>query len=92
MTCSLDAERATTVRTALDTQVSTWLRTRQYDGKDLVPEDVTTTEQLTAQAFTRLAEVFLAATDKQRTEPYTPTVVTTPPTLSPQCTIPHQVP
>ena len=71
----LDTERATTVRTALDIQVSTWLRARQYDHKDPLPEDVTTTEQLTAQAFTRLAEVFLSATDTQRTEPYTPTVL-----------------
>jgi hypothetical protein len=71
----LDAERATTVRTAVDIQVSAWLRARQYDGKDLVPEDLTTTEQLSAHAFTRLAEVFLSATDSKRTEPYTPTVV-----------------
>jgi hypothetical protein len=71
----LDAERATLVRTAVDIQVSAWLRSRQYDKKDLVPEDVTSTEQLTAQAFTHLAEVYLSATEKQRTEPYTPTVV-----------------
>jgi hypothetical protein len=71
----LDAERATVVRTALDTQVSTFLRTRQFDHTEQVAEDVATTEQLTAEAFTRLAEVYLAATDEQRANRYTPTLV-----------------
>ena len=71
----LDAERATTVRTAVDTQVSAYLRARQYDHQELVPQDVVTTEQLTAQAFTRLAEIYLTTTDHHRAEPFTPTVV-----------------
>ena len=71
----LDAERATVVRTALDIQVSAFLRTRQFDHTDQVPADVTSTEQLTAEAFTRLAEVFLTATDTQRNDRYTPTVL-----------------
>jgi len=71
----LDAQRATTVRTAIDIQVSAWLRARQYDQQRPLPEDVVTTRQLTAQAFTRLAEVFLTTTDQQRSEPFTPTVV-----------------
>jgi hypothetical protein len=71
----LDAERGTLLRTALDLQVSTWLRERQYDHANPLPEDVSTTEQLTAEAFTRLAEVFLSATDTQRADRYTPTVL-----------------
>jgi hypothetical protein len=71
----LDAERSTLLRTALDLQVSTWLRERQYDDTDPLPEDVSTTEQLTAEAFTRLAEVFLSATESQRANRYTPTVI-----------------
>ena len=71
----LDAERATMVRTALDVQVSAFLRARQFDGAEKVADDVVTTEQLTAEAFTRLAEVFLNSTESQRTERYSPTVV-----------------
>jgi HNH endonuclease len=71
----LDAERATLVRTALDTQVSAFLRTRQFDHTDHVPDDVHTTEHLTAEAFTRLAETFLNTTEDKRDERYCPTVV-----------------
>ena len=71
----LDAERGTLLRTALDLQVSTWLRERQYDHTDLLPDDVRSTEQLTAEAFTHLAEVFLSATETQRANRYTPTVL-----------------
>ena len=76
----LDAERATIVRTALDTQVAAFLRTRQFDHTDQVPQDVITTEQLTAEAFTRLAEAYLNATETQRTERYTPAIVYYTPT------------
>ena len=71
----LDAERATLLRAALDLQVSAWLRERQYDHTNPLPDDVHSTEQLTAEAFTHLAEVFLAATETQRATRYTPTVV-----------------
>jgi hypothetical protein len=71
----LDKERATLVRTALDLLVSTWLRERQYDHTNPLPDDVHSTEQLTAEALTRLAEVFLNATEEQRAHRYTPTVV-----------------
>ena len=79
----LDAERATMVRTALDVQVSSFLRARQFDGTEEVPGDVINTEQLTAEAFTRLAEVFLNSTESQRTERYTPTVVYYAPAAAP---------
>jgi len=88
----LDTERATTLRTALDMQVSTWLRSRQFDQHDLVPEDVSTTEQLTAQAFTRLAEIFLNATEQQRNDPHTPTVVYYAPATTTPITAPVQDP
>jgi hypothetical protein len=71
----LDAERGTLLRTALDLQVSTWLRERQYDHANPLPDDVHSTEQQTAEAFTRLAEVFLSATEAQRANRYTPTVL-----------------
>ena len=71
----LDAGRATLVRTAIDVQVAAFLRARQYDHTEQVPGDVQSTEQLGAEAFTRLAEVFLTATDTQRAERYGPAVV-----------------
>jgi hypothetical protein len=54
----LDPVRATTVRAALDLTVADWIRRRQFDQADPVPVDVRSTEQLCAQAVTRLAEVF----------------------------------
>ena len=62
----LDPIRATTVRAALDQTVADWIRRRQFDGVDVVPVDVRSTEQLCAQAVTRLAEVFLDASPEQR--------------------------
>jgi hypothetical protein len=54
----LDPVRATTVRAALDLTVADWIRRRQFDGVDAVPGDVRSTEQMCAQAVTRMAEVF----------------------------------
>jgi hypothetical protein len=62
----LDPIRATTVRAALDQTVADWIRRRQFDGADPIPDDVRSTEQMCAQAVTRLAEVFLDASPEQR--------------------------
>jgi Domain of unknown function (DUF222) len=62
----LDPIRATLLRAALDQTVADWIRRRQFDGVDLVPVDVRSTEQMYAQAVARLAEVFLAASPEQR--------------------------
>jgi hypothetical protein len=62
----LDPIRATTVRAALDQTVADWIRRRQFDHTDPIPDDVRSTEQICAQAVTRLAEVFLAASPEQR--------------------------
>jgi hypothetical protein len=62
----LDPIRATTVRAALDLTVADWIRRRQFDGVDAVPVDVRSTEQMCAQAVTRLAEVYLSASPEQR--------------------------
>ena len=68
----LDPVRATTVRAAIDQQSATWIRERQFDHTDPLPDDVHTTEQIQAQALTRLAEVFLDATPAQREALFTP--------------------
>jgi Domain of unknown function (DUF222)/HNH endonuclease len=62
----LDPIRATLLRAALDQTVADWIRRRQFDGADPIPADVRSTEQIYAQAVTRLAEVFLAASPEQR--------------------------
>jgi hypothetical protein len=62
----LDPIRATTVRAALDLTVADWIRRRQFDGVDPIPDDVRSTEQMCAQAVTRMAEVFLSASPEQR--------------------------
>jgi hypothetical protein len=71
----LDAARAELVASALDQQTSGWLRARQYDGTSPLPEDITTVEQMNAEALARLAEVFLNATESERARPYVPGVV-----------------
>jgi hypothetical protein len=71
----LDAERGTLLRTALDAQVSGWMRARQYDKVDPIGPDITTTEQMNAEAVARLADLYLSATDAQRAERYSPTVL-----------------
>jgi Domain of unknown function (DUF222) len=62
----LDPVRATTVRAALDQTVADWIRRRQFDGADPIPNDVRSTEQMCAQAVTRMAEVYLDASPEQR--------------------------
>jgi Domain of unknown function (DUF222) len=62
----LDPIRATTVRAALDQTVADWIRRRQFDHVDPIPADVRSTEQISAEAVTRLAEVFLSASPEQR--------------------------
>jgi Domain of unknown function (DUF222)/HNH endonuclease len=62
----LDPIRATLLRAALDQTVADWIRRRQFDGVDSIPLDVRSTEQMCAQAVTRLAEVYLAASPQQR--------------------------
>jgi hypothetical protein len=62
----LDPVRATTVRAALDQTVADWIRRRQFDGVDAVPVDVGSTEQMCAEAVSRLAEVYLSASPEQR--------------------------
>lgn len=54
----LDPERATVFRATIDQTVSAFLRARQYDDTELVPEDVQTTEQLQAEALVRFAQNF----------------------------------
>jgi hypothetical protein len=62
----LDPIRATTVRAALDQTAADWIRRRQFDHTDPIPDDVRSTEQIYAQAVTRMAEVFLDASPEQR--------------------------
>ena len=69
----LDARRGTLLRAAIEVQVAGWLRARQYDNREPLPQDVTTIEQMGAQALTRLAEIHLTASDGQRSAPFTPT-------------------
>jgi hypothetical protein len=42
------------VRAALDLTVADWIRRRQFDGVDAVPGDVRSTEQMCAEAVTRM--------------------------------------
>jgi len=62
----LDPVRGAILQAALDLQVAEMIRVRQFDGTEIVPEDVRTTEQMNAEAVTRLAQVFLDATPAQR--------------------------
>jgi hypothetical protein len=71
----LDAERATTLRAALEATVATILRERQYDSTEPAPADVHTVEQIQAHALTRLAEVYLDATPEQRGAAFAATVL-----------------
>jgi HNH endonuclease len=71
----LDAMRATVLRCAVDQQAAEWIRTAQFDGTPVLPEDVRTVEQINAQAITRLAEVFLDAPAEVRGAHFTPSVL-----------------
>jgi hypothetical protein len=75
----LDPIRATTVRAALDQTTADWIRRRQFDGVDPIPADVRSTEQINAQAVTRLAEVYLAASPEQRGAQFSTEVLFTAP-------------
>jgi len=75
----LDPIRATTVRAALDQTAADWIRRRQYDHTDPIPADVRSTDQIYAQAVTRFAEVFLAASPEQRAAQFTTPVLYTAP-------------
>ena len=75
----LDPVRATTVRAALDLTVADWIRRRQFDHVDAVPDDVRSTEQLCAQAVTRMAEVYLDASPEQRGAQFSTEILYTAP-------------
>ncbi|WP_157436737.1 HNH endonuclease signature motif containing protein [Actinospica robiniae] len=62
----LDPVRGAVFQAAVDLQVAEMIRTRQFDGGEIVPEDVRSTEQMNAEAVTRLAQVFLDAPPEQR--------------------------
>ncbi|WP_084316120.1 HNH endonuclease signature motif containing protein [Actinospica robiniae] len=62
----LDPVRGAVFQAAVDLQVAEMIRVRQFDGGEIVPEDVRSTEQMNAEAVTRLAQVFLDAPPEQR--------------------------
>ena len=62
----LDPARGAVLQAAIELQVAEMIRTRQFDGTETVPEDVRTTEQMNAEAITRMAQVFLDAPAQQR--------------------------
>src|SRR3984957_5216869 len=61
----LDPLRGAILCAALELQSSAFIRARQIDGIELVPDDVRSTEQMNAEAVTRLAQVFLDAPAQQ---------------------------
>src|SRR3984957_292077 len=74
----LDPLRGAILCAALELQSSAFIRARQIDGIELVPTDVRTTEQMNAEAVTRLAQVFLDAPAEQRGAAFSvPTLVVT---------------
>jgi len=68
----LDAARGTVVRSVIDQMVAGGLHARQYDKVERLAEDIATVEQMGAQALTRLAEVYLTASQERRGEAYRP--------------------
>ena len=62
----VDSVRAAIISAAMEVQTSAFIRARQLKEGELVPEDVRTTEQMNAEAITRLAQVFLDAPAEQR--------------------------
>ena len=62
----LDPVRGATLRAAIEVQTGAFIRARQVDGTELVAGDVRSTEQMNAEAVTRLAQVFLDAPAEQR--------------------------
>ena len=73
----LDPIRATILRSAIDQACAAWIRERQYDGADPLPEDVRTTEQIAAHALVRMAEVFLMVDSGTRGVKFTPQIMFT---------------
>jgi hypothetical protein len=74
----LDPVRGATFRAAIELQTSAFIRARQIDGTELVPDDVRSTEQMNAEAVTRLAQVFLDTPAEQRGAPFSlPTLAVT---------------
>lgn len=71
----LDAERALRLRAALDAFES-GARRRRSVGLDILAPDVRTAPQIAAEAFTRLAEVFInASTEKREADFKVPTLL-----------------
>jgi hypothetical protein len=62
----LDYERAAYLMTALDCYSNTVIQNRHLEGTYTLPADVRTVEQIRAEAFSRMAQVFLDASDEQR--------------------------
>jgi hypothetical protein len=62
----LDPVRGAIVQAAVELHVAHMIRTRQFDATETVPADVRTTEQMNAEAITRMAQVFLDASPAQR--------------------------
>jgi hypothetical protein len=62
----LDPARGAVLQAAVQLQVAEMIRARQFDGTEIVPQDVRTSEQMSAEAITRMAQVFLDAPPEQR--------------------------
>lgn len=62
----LDSERASRLNAALESYMTHVYQRRHYDHVEVLPADVHTTEQIAAQAFTRLGEAFLKTNDAHR--------------------------
>ncbi len=67
----LDPARGAVLQAAIELQVAEMIRVRQFDGAETVPQDVRTTEQMNAEAVTRMAQVFLDAPAGQRNAHFT---------------------
>ena len=62
----LDPERAAHLMTGLDRYTVAVIRGGQAEGDYVLPTDACTAEQIRAEAFVRMAQVFLSASDEQR--------------------------
>jgi hypothetical protein len=62
----LDPERAAHLMTGLDRYTVAVIRGSELEGGYELPTDVCTTVQIRAEAFVRMAQVFLSASDEQR--------------------------
>jgi hypothetical protein len=75
----LDPVRATVVRAVLDQSVAAILRARQYDGTELVAQDVYSTEQVQAEVLVWMAQYFAQAGSAGRGLDFTlPTLYSAP--------------